>query len=411
MDHVLALDDSAMDADQVDNLIKYFPTDEEIELLKGCKREKDKLGRCEQFFLELMKVPRAKSKLKVFSYKLRFNAQVSEFRECLKIITSLKDQACYLLFSWYTDRAIRSSTKFKAVMQTILSLGNALNQGTLRGRASGFKLVSLLKLTEIHSTKRNVTLMHYLCKVLADKQPEVLDFSKDLESLLPASRLPMHYFKKEMKAITKGLNNVTEEVSKAKNDGPMSVNFRKGCKREKDKLGRCEQFFLELMKVPRAKSKLKVFSYKLRFNAQIRSSTKFKAVMQTILSLGNALNQGTLRGRASGFKLVSLLKLTEIHSTKRNVTLMHYLCKVLADKQPEVLDFSKDLGSLLPASRLPMHYFKKEMKAITKGLNNVTEEVSKAKNDGPMSVNFRKKDYEDAEAAHGRCIHSRNVDD
>nr|GEX23729.1 hypothetical protein [Tanacetum cinerariifolium] len=206
MDHVLALDDSAMDADQVDMLIKHFLTDAEMELLKGCKREKDNLGRCEQFFLELIKVPRAKSKLKVFSCKLRFNAQVSEIREGLNIITSLKEQA---------------------FMQTILSLGNALNQGTPRGRASGFKLVSLLKLTEIHSTKRNSTLMHYICKILADKQPDVLDFSKDLRSLEPASRFPMHYLQNEMEAITEGLKNISKEVSKAKNDGPMSVNFRK----------------------------------------------------------------------------------------------------------------------------------------------------------------------------------------
>jgi len=31
---VLALDDSALDVDQVDNLIKFCPTKEEIELLK-----------------------------------------------------------------------------------------------------------------------------------------------------------------------------------------------------------------------------------------------------------------------------------------------------------------------------------------------------------------------------------------
>ncbi|GJW00850.1 formin-like protein 13 isoform X1 [Tanacetum coccineum] len=132
-----------------------------------------------------MKVPRAKSKLEVFSYKLRFNAQVSKVRECLNIITSLKEQACYLLFSW-------SSTKFKTVMQTILSLGNALNQGTPR-----------------------------------DKQRDVLDFSKDLGSLEPASRLSMHYLQNEMETITKGLKNISEEVSKAKNDGHMSINFRK----------------------------------------------------------------------------------------------------------------------------------------------------------------------------------------
>ncbi|KAK4781313.1 hypothetical protein SAY87_017419 [Trapa incisa] len=34
-----------------------------------------------------------------------------------------------------------------------------------------------------------MTLMHYLCKVLADKLPEVLDFSKDLTNLEPASKI------------------------------------------------------------------------------------------------------------------------------------------------------------------------------------------------------------------------------
>nr|GFC29443.1 hypothetical protein [Tanacetum cinerariifolium] len=76
-DYVLALEDSGLDPDQVDNLIKFCPTQEEMETLKGYKGEKDKLGKCEQFFLELMKVPRTESKLRVFSFKMQFNAQKS----------------------------------------------------------------------------------------------------------------------------------------------------------------------------------------------------------------------------------------------------------------------------------------------------------------------------------------------
>ncbi|GJS68329.1 formin-like protein 6 [Tanacetum coccineum] len=53
-----------------------------------------------------------------------------------------------------------SSVKLRRVMQTILSLGNALNQGT--SRAAAFKLDSLLKL---NNTRAKRTLMHYLCKV------------------------------------------------------------------------------------------------------------------------------------------------------------------------------------------------------------------------------------------------------
>lgn len=37
----------------------------------------------QQFFLELMKVPRSEAKLKVFSYKLQFSTQVEDINTCV----------------------------------------------------------------------------------------------------------------------------------------------------------------------------------------------------------------------------------------------------------------------------------------------------------------------------------------
>ncbi|KAA8535343.1 hypothetical protein F0562_030346 [Nyssa sinensis] len=214
MSSVLALEDSALDVDQVDNLIKFCPTKEEMELLKGYSGDREKLGKCEQFFLELMQVPRIESKLRVFSFKIQFRSQVSDLRNSLNVINSAAEQ-------------IKNSVKLKRVMQTILSLGNALNQGTARGSAIGFKLDSLLKLTETRTRNNKMTLMHYLCKVLADKLPELLNFSKDLTSLEPASKLQLKYLAEEMQAISKGLEKVVQELSLSENDGPMSEEFRK----------------------------------------------------------------------------------------------------------------------------------------------------------------------------------------
>ncbi|KDP38669.1 hypothetical protein JCGZ_04022 [Jatropha curcas] len=112
-------------------------------------------------------------------------------------------------------------------MQTILSLGNALNQGTARGSAVGFRLDSLLKLTETRARNNKMTLMHYLCKVLADKLPELLDFSKDLPSLEPASKIQLKFLAEEMQAISKGLEKVVQELSISESDGPVSANFHK----------------------------------------------------------------------------------------------------------------------------------------------------------------------------------------
>ncbi|XP_010417261.1 PREDICTED: formin-like protein 18 isoform X1 [Camelina sativa] len=217
MSSVLALDESVIDVDQVDNLIKFCPTKEEAELLKGFTGDKETLGRCEQFFLELLKVPRVETKLRVFSYKIQFQSQVTDLRRGLNIIHSAANE-------------VRGSAKLKRIMQTILSLGNALNHGTARGSAIGFRLDSLLKLTDTRSRNSKMTLMHYLCKVLAEKLPELLDFPKDLVSLEAATKIQLKYLAEEMQAISKGLEKVVQEFTASETDGQISKHFRMNLK-------------------------------------------------------------------------------------------------------------------------------------------------------------------------------------
>ncbi|CAL5358852.1 unnamed protein product [Camellia sinensis] len=218
MSSVLALDDSALDIDQVENLIKFCPTKEEMEVLKNYNGDKENLGKCEKFFLELMKVPRVECKLRVFSFKIQFHTQVSDLRNNLNIVNSVAEE-------------IRNSVKLKRIMQTILSLGNALNHGTARGSAVGFRLDSLLKLTDTRARNNKMTLMHYLCKVLAEKLPELLDFPKDLVSLEASTKIQLKYLAEEMQAISKGLEKVVQELTASENDGTVSENF---CKLLKD---------------------------------------------------------------------------------------------------------------------------------------------------------------------------------
>ncbi|XP_012855789.1 PREDICTED: formin-like protein 17, partial [Erythranthe guttata] len=218
MNSVLALDDSALDIDQVDNLIKFCPTKDEIELLKNYKGDKENLGKCEQFFTELMKVPRVESKLRVFSFKIHFFSQISDLGTSLNIVNSASEE-------------VRNSVKLKRIMQTILSLGNALNQGTARGSAVGFRLDSLLKLTETRARNNKITLMHYLCKVLTAKLPEVLDFHEDLVSLEAATKIQLKHLAEEMQAIRKGLEKVEQELTASEKDGAVSEYF---CKTLKD---------------------------------------------------------------------------------------------------------------------------------------------------------------------------------
>ncbi|KAB2027843.1 hypothetical protein ES319_D05G060700v1 [Gossypium barbadense] len=209
---VLTMDDTTLDSDQLENLIKFCPTKEETELLKGYNGDKEKLGKCEQFFLELIKVPRVESKLRVFLFKIQFSSQVSDLRNGLNIINS-------------TAEEVRNSVKLKRIMQTILYLGNALNKGTARGSAVGFRLDSLLKLSETRARNNKMTLMHYLCKVLNEKSPELLEFPKDLVTLEASTKIQLKCLAEEMQAISKGLEKVVQELTASENDGPVSETF------------------------------------------------------------------------------------------------------------------------------------------------------------------------------------------
>lgn len=211
---ILALDSSALDIDQVENLIKFCPTKEEMETLRNYTGDKGMLGKCEQFFLELMKVPRVESKLRVFSFTITFSNQVNDLRSNLSTIND-------------ATREVKESAKLRQIMQTILTLGNALNQGTARGSAVGFKLDSLLKLSDTRARNNKMTLMHYLCKLLAEKMPELIDFDKDLLHLEAASKIQLKSLAEEMQAVSKGLEKVEQELTASDNDGTISSGFQK----------------------------------------------------------------------------------------------------------------------------------------------------------------------------------------
>ncbi|KAL8217597.1 hypothetical protein R6Q57_020970 [Mikania cordata] len=210
----LAMDESILDGDQIENLIKFCPTKEEMELLKNYTGDKEMLGKCEQFFLELIKVPRVESKLRIFLFKIQFNTQLSEFKKSLNTVNDACDE-------------VRHSVKLKEIMKKILYLGNTLNQGTARGSAVGFKLDSLLKLTDTRASNSKMTLMHYLCMVLASKSPALLDFHVDLVSLESATKIQLKSLAEEMQAIIKGLEKVKQELDASANDGPVSEVFHK----------------------------------------------------------------------------------------------------------------------------------------------------------------------------------------
>ncbi|EFJ14916.1 hypothetical protein SELMODRAFT_119203 [Selaginella moellendorffii] len=219
---------TVLDVDQVDNLIKFCPTKEEMETLKNYTGDKECLGKCEQCFLEMMKVPKVESKFLLnFSSRRRFGQnyfvypfkrwyQVSDLRENLVVVNEASTE-------------VISTLLLERVMQTVLSLGNVLNQGTARGVAIGFRLDSLLKLKETRAHNSRTTLLHYW-QIASEKVPEILDFDKELLHLKAATKIQLKALAEEMQVVSKGLEKVEQELTASENDGAISDGFRKSLK-------------------------------------------------------------------------------------------------------------------------------------------------------------------------------------
>lgn len=66
--------------------------------------------------------------------------------------------------------------------------------------------------------------------------------------------------------------------------------------------------------------------------SQILSSEGLREIMVSVLAIGNAMNRGSWKGSASGFRLGSLIKLVQTKSTDGKSTLLDYLILVLHER-------------------------------------------------------------------------------
>ncbi|KAI3505478.1 hypothetical protein L1887_27609 [Cichorium endivia] len=210
MGAILQLDSHAVTVDQVYNLIEICPTNEEMEMLKSYTGDKEKLGQCEQ---------------------------ANNLRDTLNTIKE-------------AIKEIKESTKLVKIMQIILVIGNKLNAGTTKESYTGFKLQSLEKLGDTCATDVNITLLHFLCKVVAEQTPELLDFYEDLIHLQDAYWVHIRSLYEDKSAMIEGFKKVQQECDASANDDGVSNPFRKALRRFLDSTGtelpRLTSFFDEV---------------------------------------------------------------------------------------------------------------------------------------------------------------------
>ncbi|KAG3022538.1 hypothetical protein PC121_g10333 [Phytophthora cactorum] len=196
---VLLVDKELLSVERVSALLQFAPEDEELDAVRGYTGDPRLLGDAEQYFREMICVPRLTTRLQAIHATWQFDAYVEEQRKLMESVSN----AC---------RELHDCESLKDIFRVVLSLGNALNDGTSRGGAKGFKLNILLKLNQVKAADNSINLLNYVAKVLRAKDPAILEFDKSLPSIESASRVTTQMLKAGESAVRKAANLICNEL-------------------------------------------------------------------------------------------------------------------------------------------------------------------------------------------------------
>ncbi|XP_061751391.1 inverted formin-2 isoform X2 [Nerophis ophidion] len=193
-------DRSRFDVEVLKQLLKLLPEKHEIENLKSFQGEKEKLANVDRFFTSLLSVQ---------CYHLRIECMLL-CEETVSVLDMLQPKAKLLEEACHS---LRTSTLVPVFCRLILDVGNFLNYGSHTGNAEGFKISSLLKLTETKANKSRITLLHHILEEAEESHPELLELPGDIEICEKAAGVNLESIQSEANALLKRLNETAKKVS------------------------------------------------------------------------------------------------------------------------------------------------------------------------------------------------------
>lgn len=137
------------------------------------------------------------------------------------------------------SNAVRSSKKFRSVLEVVLAFGNYLNSNK-RGPAYGFKLQSLDTLLDTKSTDKRMCLLHYIVMTIRQKFPELLDFDTELMYIEKAAQVSLENLITDVHELEKGMEIVRKEAD-VRNKGPQNLVLKDFLTNSEEKLRKMKQ--------------------------------------------------------------------------------------------------------------------------------------------------------------------------
>ncbi|XP_053451936.1 inverted formin-2 isoform X2 [Nycticebus coucang] len=196
---IRAGDTTKFDVEVLKQLFKLLPEKHEIENLRAFTEERARLANADQFYLLLLDIP---------CYQLRVECMLLCEGSAV-VLDTVRPRAQLVLAAC---ESLLTSHQLPVFCQLILKIGNFLNYGSHTGDADGFKISTLLKLTETKSQQNRVTLLHHVLEEVEKSHPDLLQLPQDLEQPSQAAGINLETIRSEASSNLKKLLETEQKV-------------------------------------------------------------------------------------------------------------------------------------------------------------------------------------------------------
>ena len=198
---LINFDQSLLNGEQIDGLLKILITQEELEMYKSMG-EDGNWDKGEKYIIKINNIPNHVTKLNLWSLINKFEEKLPGMTESLKYMID----AC---------EEIKSNKHFKLILSITLGLGNILNGGSTRGQADGFHLDLIKKLPGIKDNNGN-SIMTWICSKAHKIDPTFEGFKGKFPQLEKAAQFSL----KEINQVLNEIKKIINQIEKLLKDLP-----------------------------------------------------------------------------------------------------------------------------------------------------------------------------------------------
>ncbi|XP_034392373.1 formin-like protein 12 isoform X2 [Cyclopterus lumpus] len=212
-------EDGGLSDEQITSLRRYIPTLSDVEMYKSHKGPVAELHIVDQYMMEMCNIPCLSTQLDLLLTLRELPISMTD----LQPLINQKIRMCTQL---------NNCRSFVSVLEYLLAIGNYLNENARKGKAKGFCLSSLTKLTQLRGKDRKFTLLDALVEQIMLHEPSLATFTQELAEFETVPGASIKGLTAEVDVLKNELQKVIQykKMYKKTNAGVHHPNFSKDLK-------------------------------------------------------------------------------------------------------------------------------------------------------------------------------------